>query len=169
MSVKSINHFVQAEASFYENDPSADFDVLPVPVEISAKIFSEFLEKKDLAKCATVSKTWRVIADDDVVWKEQAKKFNVPEKLQDVSWKEACRQKDALDKAELKKKQQIESAKKFNHVASIAIGFLLVALVVIMTALAGIFTGGAAVAVCFMSALVFGVVYSAFYKYVNGP
>ncbi|KAF5894633.1 F-box/WD repeat-containing protein 8, partial [Clarias magur] len=42
------------------------FDI-ELPYELALKIF-QFLDKADLGRCAQVSKSWRVLAEDEVLW-----------------------------------------------------------------------------------------------------
>jgi hypothetical protein len=136
MSVNNLANFNSVQVE--QNGSSADLNVLPVPTELSVNIFS-YLGKKELAQCASTSKDWKVIAEDDGAWKEQAKKMNILEKLEGMTWKETCRQKDAQEKAAaeaiLRKQQLIASEKRFNFAAKLTMGLLIFLLVAISAAI----------------------------------
>ncbi|XP_036908086.1 F-box/WD repeat-containing protein 8 isoform X3 [Sturnira hondurensis] len=49
-----------------EMDDVPFFDI-QLPYELAVSIF-QYLDRKDLGRCAQVSKTWKVIAEDEVLW-----------------------------------------------------------------------------------------------------
>uniref|UniRef100_A0AAY5ELV7 F-box/WD repeat-containing protein 8 n=1 Tax=Electrophorus electricus TaxID=8005 RepID=A0AAY5ELV7_ELEEL len=61
--VKLIDQFIQ---DLNEINDIPFFDV-ELPYELALKIF-QFLSKRDLGRCAQVSKSWRVLAEDEVLW-----------------------------------------------------------------------------------------------------
>ncbi|XP_076846070.1 F-box/WD repeat-containing protein 8 [Brachyhypopomus gauderio] len=60
---KLIDQFIQ---DLNETNDIPFFDV-ELPYELALKIF-QFLTKGDLGRCAQVSKSWRVLAEDEVLW-----------------------------------------------------------------------------------------------------
>ncbi|KAM4709010.1 F-box/WD repeat-containing protein 8 [Discoglossus pictus] len=70
------------------------FDI-QLPYEIALQIF-QYLGRRELGRCAQVSKMWRVLAEDDVLWHRVCHKEGLLTDNQDkpcTSWKEALRER----------------------------------------------------------------------------
>ncbi|XP_060468391.1 F-box/WD repeat-containing protein 8 isoform X1 [Panthera onca] len=83
-----------------EMDDVPFFDI-QLPYELAINIF-QYLDRKDLGRCAQVSKTWKVIAEDEVLWYRLCRQEgHLPESsISDYScWKlifQECRAKENM-------------------------------------------------------------------------
>ncbi|KAM5238152.1 F-box/WD repeat-containing protein 8 [Ctenodactylus gundi] len=92
-----------------EMDEVPFFDV-QLPYELAVNIF-QYLDRKDLGRCAQVSKTWKVIAEDEVLWYRLCQQEgHLPESsISDYScWKlifHECRAKEHMLRANWKNRR----------------------------------------------------------------
>ena len=106
---------------------SLPFFDLELPKEIAIKIFS-FLSIKDLINCTSVNSSWKILADDDLIWYNMCKKYGYVEDttcvLDREDWKSIFKLKFQNDKKfKLNWKQRICQTSELEYEKGVLISY----------------------------------------------